>query len=82
MQPMSFLNSARVVFFLCLVACGSTQIHRGDTNTGDAGEGEQCGSDNDCEHGLICCYPCGIEGCGSNVCTEPWEHADACPPLA
>ena len=47
-------------------------------------DGDLCGGlYGDCAVGLVCCYPCGIEGC-DNVCmepcdaTEPW-CAGGCP---
>ena len=34
--------------------------------------GEACGGNyGDCADGLVCCYPCGIEGCEPNICFEP-----------
>ena len=42
----------------------------------DAGEacGQSAGGAN-CKEGLVCCYPCGIEGCDF-LCTEPCEAGE------
>jgi len=39
-------------------------------------EGSICTGTEQCATGLLCCYPCGIEGC-ENQCTVPIE--EACP---
>ena len=39
--------------------------------------GNPCGSDSDCNSGLKCCYPCGIEGC-ENQCMQPMPNGQ-CP---
>ena len=39
-------------------------------------EGSICTETAQCASGLLCCYPCGIEGC-VNQCTVPSE--ESCP---
>jgi hypothetical protein len=46
-------------------------------NPGDAGAGTACQSDNECQPGLKCCYPCGIPGC-QNSCMAP-DPSGQCP---
>lgn len=47
------------------------------------GVGDACGGEfGSCQRGLVCCYPCGIEGCPNNVCFEPCFEdwcAGGCP---
>jgi hypothetical protein len=46
-------------------------------NAGDAGAGTTCQSDNECQPGLKCCYPCGIPGC-QDQCMAPDANGQ-CP---
>jgi hypothetical protein len=39
--------------------------------------GDDCASDDECSGNLICCYPCGVQGC-HNVCTVP-NKSGTCP---
>jgi hypothetical protein len=39
--------------------------------------GDDCSSDADCSGNLLCCYPCGVQGC-HDVCTAP-NKAGTCP---
>ncbi len=44
-----------------------------------AGEsGDLCTGDHPCGDGLLCCYPCGIQGC-RNSCMAPWPNTKSCP---
>ena len=45
---------------------------------GEQREGASLPEPDGCDHGLTCCYPCGIEGCDS-VC-EDVPHGE-CPEL-
>jgi len=38
-------------------------------------EGAVCESDAQCAEGLLCCYPCGIQGC-QNRCTAPCDETE------
>ena len=50
----------------------------GDTSCmGDAGVGQVCSSDNQCQAGLKCCYPCGQPGC-QNKCMAAGPNGQ-CP---
>ena len=51
-----------------------------DVSTGDSckkNSGEQCGASEECKTGLLCCYPCGIQGC-ENECMAPDPNGQ-CP---
>lgn len=52
----------------------------GDTcNLSGKTAGETCKLDGECQGGLKCCYPCGIDGC-DNQCTVPEANGE-CPAL-
>jgi hypothetical protein len=40
--------------------------------------GQPCETDAQCQPGLKCCYPCGVEGCPTNECMQA-EPDGACP---
>jgi hypothetical protein len=51
-----------------------------DVISSDGGDplGSACRTTDDCAPGLLCCYPCGIDGC-MNVCTRPLPGTHRCP---
>ncbi len=75
-------------------ACGNSKVYgyvpkacpgdqQNDTNPIDinptgANVGGNCNSDQDCISGLVCCYPCGVEGC-HNKC-KPADATGGCGP--
>ena len=55
---------------------GETQDFACDLDCGGQQEGEVCGGSNPpCAEGLVCCYPCGVEGCDF-VCSQPCNPED------
>jgi hypothetical protein len=44
---------------------------------GDGGNGSPCPNGNECNAGLLCCYPCGVQGC-ENQCMPPGPGGN-CP---
>jgi hypothetical protein len=70
-------------FCPCGLGCGMIDASGVCKAAGD-GAGAPCGPDGgDCQEGLVCCYPCGMEGCQwkcQEPCdaTEPW-CVDGCP---
>lgn len=47
-------------------------------STGDGGVGTGCSSNDQCKKGLLCCYPCGVQGC-DNQCMPPDPSTGGCP---
>lgn len=44
---------------------------------GDSGAGAKCTTDTECQQGLECCYPCGVQGCDFE-CMAPAANGE-CP---
>jgi len=66
--------------------CGGFMAQAGECTMAPGGLGDPCGPDGGgCLEGLVCCYPCGMEGC-TWECQMPCEEeepwcADGCPML-
>ena len=72
----------------CDAPCGMADMPGKCMDPNQAGDiGDPCGQDGgDCKQGLVCCYPCGIQGCifeCSEPCdaSEPWCEG-GCPMYA
>jgi len=72
----------------CDIGCGMADMPGDCTPLEELGDiGDLCGQDGGpCKPGLVCCYPCGIEGCQWK-CQEPCDSSEpwcsgGCPMMA